>query len=108
MKNWVLGMATAVLLANSPCMGDELKVLSAGAMQRGLVTIAAKFKERSGTQVQIRYATAPELKKILTESSAAADVILAPNPTLSDLASAGKVKADTQKEIGGGGSAGRI
>jgi len=27
----------------------------------GLVTIAAKFKERSGTQVQIRYATAPEL-----------------------------------------------
>ena len=37
MKNWVLGMATAVLLANSPCMGDELKVLSAGAMQRGLV-----------------------------------------------------------------------
>src|SRR6202521_3777488 len=105
MKNWVLGMATAVLLANSPCMGDELKVLSAGAMQRGLVTVAAKFKERSGNQVQIRYATAPELRKILTENGAAADVILAPNPTLAELASAGKVASDGQKEIGGVGSA---
>jgi molybdate transport system substrate-binding protein len=103
MKNWVLGMATAVLLANSPCMGDELKVLSAGAMQRGLVTVAAKFKEHSGNQVQIRYATAPELRKILTDNGAAADVILAPNPTLAELA--GKVAADTQKEIGGVGSA---
>src|ERR1700704_799001 len=105
MKTLFLGFAAAVLLAGGQCMADELKVLSAGAMQRGLITIAAKFKERSGTQVQIRYATAPELKKILTESSAAADVILAPNPTLADLAGAGKVKADTQKEIGGGGSA---
>jgi molybdate transport system substrate-binding protein len=103
MKNWVLGMATAVLLANSPCLADELKVLSAGAMQRGLVTVAAKFKEHSGNQVQIRYATAPELRKILTENGAAADVILAPNPTLAELA--GKVAADTKKEIGGVGSA---
>lgn len=105
MKTKFLVVAAALLLAGGQCMADELKVLSAGAMQRGLVTIAAKFKERSGTQVQIRYATAPELKKILTESSAAADVILAPNPTLADLAGAGKVKADTQKEIGGVGSA---
>jgi molybdate transport system substrate-binding protein len=105
MKTKFLVVAAALLLAGGQCMADELKVLSAGAMQRGLVTIAVKFKERSGTQVQIRYATAPELKKILTESSAAADVILAPNPTLADLAGAGKVKADTQKEIGGVGSA---
>ncbi len=86
-------------------MADELKVLSAGAMQRGLVTVAAKFKEHSGTAVQIRYATAPELRKILTENSAAADVILAPNPTLAELAGAGTVASDTQREIGGVGSA---
>jgi molybdate transport system substrate-binding protein len=105
MKALFLGFAAAVLLAGGQCMADELKVLSAGAMQRGLITIAAKFKEHSGNQVQIRYATAPELKKILTENSAAADAILAPNPTLADLASAGKIAADTQKEIGGVGSA---
>jgi molybdate transport system substrate-binding protein len=100
-----LGLAAVLLLAASPCVADELKVLSAGAMRRGLVSVAAKFKEQSGNPIQIRYATAPELKKILTEGSAAADVILAPNPTLADLAKAGKIAADTQKEIGGVGSA---
>src|SRR5260370_35102409 len=105
MKPRILGLAAALILASSPGMADDLKVLSAGAMQRGLVTVAAKFKEYSGNQVQIRYATAPELRKILTESGAAADVILAPNPTLAELASAGKVVSGSQKEIGGVGSA---
>src|SRR6202045_2176639 len=105
MKARVLGVAAVVLLGMGQCMADEVKVLSAGAMQRGLITVAAKFKEHSGHQVQIREAPAPELRKILTESGAAADVILAPNPTLAELARAGKVAADTQKEIGGVGSA---
>jgi molybdate transport system substrate-binding protein len=105
MKTRFLGVAAVLLLAMSQCMADDLKVLSAGAMQRGLVTVAAKFKEHSGGQVQIRYATAPELRKILTENGAAADVILAPNPTLKELGAAGKIASDTQKEIGGVGSA---
>jgi molybdate transport system substrate-binding protein len=103
MKARFLGVAAIVLLGVGQCMADDLKVLSAGAMQRGLVTVAAKFKERSGTAVQIRYATAPELRKILTENGAAADVILAPNATLKELS--GRIVADTQKEIGGVGSA---
>jgi molybdate transport system substrate-binding protein len=105
MRARLVGIAALLLLGMGQCMADELKVLSAGAMQRGLVTVAAKFKEHSGNQVLIRYATAPELRKILTESGAAADVILAPDPTLAELASAGKVAAGTQKEIGGVGSA---
>jgi molybdate transport system substrate-binding protein len=103
MKARFLGVAAIVLLGMGQCMADDLKVLSAGAMQRGLVTVAAKFKERSGTAVQIRYATAPELRKILSENGAAADVILAPNATLKELS--GRIVADTQKEIGGVGSA---
>src|SRR5258708_17883398 len=105
MKTRILGLAAALILASSPGMADDLKVLSAGAMQRGLITVAARFKEHSGNQVEIRYATAPELRKILTENGAAADVILAPNPSLKEFASAGKIAADTQKEIGGVGSA---
>jgi molybdate transport system substrate-binding protein len=105
MRARLVGIAALLLLGMGQCMADELKVLSAGAMQRGLITVAAKFKEHSGNQVLIRYATAPELRKILTESGAAADVILAPDTTLAELASAGKVAADTQKEIGGVGSA---
>jgi molybdate transport system substrate-binding protein len=105
MKMRALGIAAVLLLGMGQGRADELKVLSAGAMQRGLITVAAKFKERSGNQAQIRYATAPELRKILTENDAAADLILAPNPTLAELAGAGKVVPDSQKEIGGVGSA---
>ena len=101
----MLMIAAALLLTGGRCMADDLKVLSAGAMQRGLITISAKFKQSSGTQVDIRYATAPQLQKILTENGAAADALLAPNPTMAALVSAGKVVADTQKEIGGVGTA---
>jgi molybdate transport system substrate-binding protein len=96
-------MIAAALLASTPCLAEEIQVLSAGAMQRGLITITAKFKERTGNQLHIRYATAPELRKILTENAGAADAILAPNASLAELAS--KIVADTQKEVGGVGSA---
>jgi molybdate transport system substrate-binding protein len=105
MRTRLLGIAAVLLLSAGPSLADSLKVLSAGAMQRGLITVAAKFKEHSGDQVDIRYATAPELRKILTENAAAADVILAPNATLKELAGAGSIATDTQKEIGGVGSA---
>jgi molybdate transport system substrate-binding protein len=100
-----VGAVGVLALTAGQATADELKVLSAGAMQRGLVSIAAKFKERSADAVQIRYATAPELRKILTENAAAADVILAPNATLKELVGAGSIAADTEKEIGGVGSA---
>lgn len=106
MRMRAMGIAVALLaLSAAHAMAADIKVLSAGAMQRGLVTVAAKFKERSGDGVQIRYATAPELRKILTENAAAADAILAPNATLKELAGAGSIAPDTEKEIGGVGSA---
>jgi molybdate transport system substrate-binding protein len=96
----------ALLLTNGKVMADDdIKVLSAGAMQRGLVSITAMFKARTGQQVQITYATAPELRKILTERDGAADVLLAPNPTLADLTKLGKIVPEGQMEIGGVGSA---
>ena len=82
----MLIMGAAMLLTSGQCLADEIKVLSAGAMQRGLVTISAKFKEQTGNQLQIRYATAPQLIKILTENGAAADAILAPNATFTPVA----------------------
>lgn len=103
MKARMLMIGAALLLTGSQCLADEVKVLSAGAMQRGLITINAKLKEHSGNQLQIRYATAPELRKILTENAAAAGALLAPNATMKELAN--KIAPDTLKEIGGVGSA---
>jgi molybdate transport system substrate-binding protein len=100
----VLGAGLLIITGNQ-AMADEIKVLSAGAMQRGLVSIAQSFKARGGHELKIAYATAPELRRILTERDAAADVLLAPNPTVAELSKSGKLIPQGQMEIGGVGSA---
>ena len=105
MKTTIFCVASAMLLACNPSTADEIKVLSAGAMQRGLIVIAGKFKERTGHQIKVEYATAPELRKMLMDGTGTADVILAPRPTLAELATAGKIVGDGQKDVGGVGAA---
>ena len=106
MRKGLLAAAAAILMVTSSAgMADEIKVLSAGAMQRGLIGIADKFKAGAGHDVRITYATAPELRKILTERDGAADVLLAPYPTLAEARKLGKLIAEGQLEIGGVGSA---
>jgi molybdate transport system substrate-binding protein len=96
---------TVLLLSGNLSMAAEVDLLSAGAMQRGLIVTAQKFKAREGHDIKIEYATAPELRKMLMDGASKADVVLAPKPTLAELAAAGKVAADSQTEIGGVGTA---
>jgi molybdate transport system substrate-binding protein len=105
MKATIFCVAGALLVACNASAADEIKVLSAGAMQRGLLVIAAKFKERTGHTIKVEYATAPELTKMLLDDTAKADVILAPKPTLAQLASARKIGGGGQKDVGGVGAA---
>lgn len=105
MQQTFLSAMTVLLLSGSLSMAEEVKVLSAGAMQRGLIVIAQKFKAREGHDIKVEYATAPELRKMLMNGAANADVILAPKPTLAELAGAGKIVGDSQIEIGGVGAA---
>jgi molybdate transport system substrate-binding protein len=104
-KKTIGSALTVLLLSGQLCKADEIKVLSAGAMQRGLIVIAQKFKARDGHDIKVEYATAPELRKKLMEGGATADVMLAPKPTLAELAGAGKVDDGSQTEIGGVGAA---
>jgi molybdate transport system substrate-binding protein len=104
-KKMILGAVTVLLLNGSLCVADEIKVLSAGAMQRGLIVVAQKFKARDGHDIKVDYATAPELRKMLMDGTTRADVILAPKPTLAELAGAGKISGESQTEIGGVGAA---
>jgi molybdate transport system substrate-binding protein len=105
MKAMFVCLAGALLLGAHPAKADEIKVLSAGAMQRGLIVIAKKFKEKSGHDIKVEYATAPEITKILTEGTTKLDVLLAPKPTLAQLVTAGKIVGDGQKDVGGVGAA---
>jgi molybdate transport system substrate-binding protein len=104
-KQTILSAVTVLLLSSNLSMAEDVKVMSAGAMQRGLIVIAQKFKAREGHDIKVEYATAPELRKMLMDGTAKADILLAPKPTLAELAAAGKITSDSQTEIGGVGAA---
>jgi molybdate transport system substrate-binding protein len=105
MKIMIYYVVGALLLACNASAADEIKVMSAGAMQRGLLVIAGKFKERTGHTIKVEYAIASELTKMFMDDAAKADVILAPKPTLAQLASAGKIGGEGQIDVGGVGAA---
>jgi molybdate transport system substrate-binding protein len=79
--------------------GSELKVLSAGAVKRGVSRIAAEFERTTGTRVAVEFTTAPEVRKRATGGEAA-DVIVAPHAVMDDIAREGKILSDTRGLLG--------
>src|SRR5688572_1949330 len=79
--------------------GTELKILSAGAVKRGVSRIAAEFERTTGTRVAVQFSTAPELRKRMA-SGESADVIVAPPAVMDDIAQQGKLLTDTRAFLG--------
>ena len=79
--------------------GSELKILSAGAVKRGVSRIAAEFERTAATRVAVEFSTAPELRKRVAAGEAA-DVIVAPPAVMDDIAQQGKILADTRAFLG--------
>lgn len=79
--------------------GSELKVLSAGAVKRGVSRIAAEFERTTGTRVAVEFTTAPEVRKRVAGGEAA-DVIVAPHTVMDDIAQQGKILSDTRGLLG--------
>jgi molybdate transport system substrate-binding protein len=73
-------------------MTMELRVLSAGAVQPGLVKVIDAFRRDSGYEVKVSFATAPEIRKRLTDS-VPPEIVVAPLAVLDDLVKAGKATA---------------
>jgi molybdate transport system substrate-binding protein len=79
--------------------GSELRILSAGAVKRGVSRIAADFERATGTRIAVQFATAPEVRKRMTEGDGA-DVVVAPPAVLDDIAQQGKLLSDTRAFLG--------
>ena len=77
----------------------ELKILSAGAVKRGVSRIAADFERATGTRVAVQFSTAPELHKRVANGECA-DVIVAPPAVMDDIAQQGRLLADTRAFLG--------
>jgi molybdate transport system substrate-binding protein len=81
-------------------MTEEIRVLSAGAVKRGVGTLAEAFGRDTGATVAVTFATAPVLKGKVEDGTAAADVFIAPAPAMKAFEEKGLVVAGTSAVIG--------
>jgi len=79
--------------------GHDLKVLSAGAVKRGVAQIGKAFERESGNKIAIEFATAPEIRQRVAAGETA-DVIVAPPAVLDDIAKQGKIVTESRGFVG--------
>ncbi|MDH4293978.1 MAG: substrate-binding domain-containing protein, partial [Betaproteobacteria bacterium] len=76
-----------------------LKILSAGAVKRGVARIAAAFEQETGAKVAIEFTPVPELRRRVAAGETA-DVIVATPAVLDEIAAQGKIVAASRGYIG--------
>jgi molybdate transport system substrate-binding protein len=69
-------------------MPAEIRVLSAGAVKPGLVTVIDAFRRETGDEVRVTFATAPTIRNRLT-SGETADLVIAPPDLFDELEKTG-------------------
>lgn len=77
----------------------DIKLLSAGAVEPGVATLIESFGRETGRRVLVTFATAPMIRKRVTEGETA-DVLIAPPAVLDDLGKAGKVGGAERVTLG--------
>jgi molybdate transport system substrate-binding protein len=97
-KRLLLAMASC-LLACSAAGAAEINILSAGAVEPGVVAAAAAFHKETGTEVKITFATAPAIQRRIGGGEAA-DVVVAPPAVIEELAKAGRLDGQGRATVG--------
>jgi len=87
------------LLACGPAFGAEINIISAGAVEPGVVAAADVFRKETGTEVKIKFATAPAIQRQVGGGEAA-DVVIAPPLLIDELAKAGKLDGSGRAAVG--------
>jgi len=77
----------------------EIKVLSAGAVEPGMVKVIDSFRRETGHELKISFATAPSILKRLGEANTA-DVVIAPPAVLDEWVKAGKAASTNRVIVG--------
>jgi len=98
MKSFIIA-ACAVAAFSASAVAAEIKVLSAGAVEPGLMRAAEGFKKASGHELRVQYNTAPQLAKKLADGETG-DILIAPPALLDEQAKANKVSADGRVMLG--------
>ena len=78
---------------------NKINVLSAGAIEPGLVDSARAFGSASGLEVAIQWATTPMIRQRMTHG-VSADLLIVPTAAAEDFAAAGKVDNAAHVDLG--------
>lgn len=89
----------AALVLSGAAQAQSIDILSAGAVEPGIVAAAEAYRKQNGTEVKVRFATAPMILKQMGEG-AKADIVIAPPPVLDELAKAGRIDPATRTSVG--------
>ena len=63
MEKWLIIALASSLAAAVPAVGAEVNVLSGGAIEPGLLAAVEAFRKESGHQVNVKFATAPQIRE---------------------------------------------
>jgi molybdate transport system substrate-binding protein len=80
-------------------VGADIKVLSAGAVEPGLVKVADQFRKDTGHRARIQFNTAPQIDKRLGGGEVA-DVVIAPPGVMDNQVRRNKIEADSRFVVG--------
>jgi molybdate transport system substrate-binding protein len=98
MKSVIAPVLLAVALA-APASAAEIKVLSAGAVEPGLVAFAQLVKRETGDDLKIQFNTAPRIAERLAAGEVY-DILISPPAVIAQAAKDGKVDASTRVAVG--------
>jgi molybdate transport system substrate-binding protein len=92
-------IAITCLLISGPALAAQIDIISAGAVEPGVVAVADAFRKETGTEVRIKFATAPAIQQRIGGGETA-DVVIAPPAVIEDLAKAGKLDGSGRAAVG--------
>jgi molybdate transport system substrate-binding protein len=92
-------LAIVVGIAAASAAADDLKVMSAGAVEPGLVRLIEQFKLDTGHTVQVQFGSAPQLTARLTAGQPG-DILIAPTAVMDQAVTARTVHAPTRTAVG--------
>ena len=78
---------------------DAIQVLSGAAVEPGLIPAAGIFREQTGGNVVVTFATTPEMRRLIA-ADATPDVMIAPPAALDAFAKSGKVDGTVAVTLG--------
>ena len=80
-------------------IGAAITMLSAGAVEPGLMKVIDAYRRETGVEVRVAFATAPQLLKRIGGGETA-DVVIAPPAVLDEIVKAGKAAVSERVTVG--------